>query len=153
MKTNKLGYTTVELITTLAIVSTLAAASIPSYMDYLKTAKVVRGISVATKAKIAVSQYYQYKDKFPTTNIMSGLGEPESITDDNVSSVEVGEDGIITIKYKTTEDNGVGNMALTLQLTPIEGEDLITWKIGSFGEEGVPAKWCTHTMECLGTGS
>ena len=73
MKTIKFGYTMLELMATMAVIGTLAAVSMPSYTDYLKRAKVASGISLATKAKSAVSEYYQYENSFPSSNISSNL--------------------------------------------------------------------------------
>ena len=59
---NQKGFTLIELMIVVAIVGILAAIAIPAYQDYTVRARVTEGLSLASAAKVTVSE-----------NAMSGL--------------------------------------------------------------------------------
>ena len=109
MKQQK-GFTLIELMIVIAIIGILAAIAIPAYQDYTIRSKVSEGLNLAGAAKLAVSETYDTKGRWPvTTNTSYGLPLAVSIAGNYVLSVSAnGGDGVITITYKAS---GVGSGA------------------------------------------
>ena len=156
MKTKQLGFTLIELMITIAIVGILAAIAIPAYQDYVKRTEVSEGLVLAMQAKVAVANYYQSSNSFPSSNAMAGISSATYIIGNSVNGVSVGTNGVITITYNSVSDNatyGVGTNELTLLLTPTAGVGSIEWTLSSSGTSGLPQKWCPTNITCSGTGS
>ena len=123
---NQKGFTLIELMIVVAIVGILAAIAIPAYQDYTVRARVTEGLSMASAAKVTVSE-----------NAMSGLplnqGWVAPSATSNVASVAVNATtGAITVTYVSGIDTSG-----TIILTPTAGgaaiasgtvpTDAITW--------------------------
>ncbi len=93
MKTQK-GFTLIELMIVVAIIGILAAVAIPAYQDYTIRAKVTEGLSLASSAKVTVSENAMSGADDLKSGWVFGGGSP------NVSLVEVDSDtGVITVTY------------------------------------------------------
>ena len=102
---NQKGFTLIELMIVVAIVGILAAIAIPAYQDYTVRARVTEGLSLASAAKVAVSE-----NAMSGTAFDAGWTSPTSTS--NVNSVGINTtNGIITITY--TSAAGGGTVILT----------------------------------------
>lgn len=138
MKKIQSGFTLIELMIVVAIIGILAAIALPAYQDYTKRSHVSEGLSLASGAKAAVTEYYSSEATWPGDNATAGLALDASIAGNAVRSVEVGATGgIITITYRTKVDAGK-----TVTLTPTDSVGSITWECeAGTGATGVPAKY------------
>jgi type IV pilus assembly protein PilA len=68
------GFTLIELMVVVAIVSILAVIAIPVYLDYVVRSKTSEGMVFAAEAKTSVTEYYYSNGrKMPESNQQSGL--------------------------------------------------------------------------------
>jgi type IV pilus assembly protein PilA len=129
MKKIQQGFTLIELMIVVAIIGILAAIAIPAYQDYTIRAQVTEGINLATGSKVAVTEYFQDKGSFPTTNSLAGVSAANTIKGKYVSSVTVGAAGIITVVYGGSAPANSELVGDTLIMTPTSavGAGSVEW--------------------------
>lgn len=124
------GFTVIELLITLFIVSIIAMIAIPVYKDYATRAKIAEGLSLASSIKSLIGEHYVMNGRLPVDAVELHLSDPsqyygkwtESISVSNVPS-----NGTITITYSNAKLPRLdGNNTITL--VPREtGSGTLTW--------------------------
>lgn len=132
------GFTFIELMLVIAIISILVLLALPAYLNYLARAQVVEGLSIAQPARLGVNDYYHLSGTFgfPTNNNQAGIGPPLSYSTEHVASITVGvdpSDGTVTIAYRIPA-LGADNL---LQLIPAEDNGRVVWQCKPAAVNGV----------------
>ena len=74
MATNReKGFTLIELMAVVAILSILLVVALAAYQDYVIRSKVGEGLAFAAEAKTSVSEYYYNLREWPPDNQSAGL--------------------------------------------------------------------------------
>jgi len=124
---NSKGFTLVELMAVVAIVSVLATVALSAYTDYVIRSKVSEGMSFMAEAKTSVSEYYYTNKTLPTSNQQAGLPTIEDYNKhDFIRRLELttATPGVITVTFKLP---GTSSDDKQLQLTPLTRDGLISW--------------------------
>ena len=91
------GFTLIELMIVVAIIAILAAIAIPAYQDYTRRARLSEGISLASRTKVAITEYYSTEGRWPKDNIEAEVISANKIAGKGIAAVEI-DNGVIKIK-------------------------------------------------------
>ncbi|MBX9605975.1 MAG: pilin [Gammaproteobacteria bacterium] len=87
------------MLVTLFAVGILAAVAVPAYQDYTVRARVTEGLRQADSVKTAVAQHYAEHQSACASNDECALPAPETLGNDVVESIAVGDDASVTVTY------------------------------------------------------
>ena len=73
---NEMGFTLIELMITVAIISILASIAIPSYSQYIARSKLTEAINFLSDTRIKMEQYYQDSRNYGSTGTTCGATLP-----------------------------------------------------------------------------
>lgn len=108
------GFTLIELMIVVAIISILATLALPSYQDRVIKAQVGEGLLLAEVAKHAMADYYAKYGKLPKNNASAGLPAAQKIVGNFVSAIAV-TDGVINITLGNRANKHAVGKVLTLR--------------------------------------
>lgn len=123
------GFTLIELMSVIGIISILASVALPAYMDYSVRAKVTEGIMQMSAAKTSVTEYYQTRGELPPGGNNMAAGITQLVNTPYVDSVDWHDDQRIEIEFNEMA-LGIGGQ-FELQLDPEIGPNgSVTWRCG-----------------------
>lgn len=111
------GFTFVELLIVVAIVSILAAIALPAYRDYELRAQVAEGEIFLGDAKTAVNEFYSRWGRMPADNSEAGLRMPEALRGKYVRSLAV-SGGVMVVEFDLGADLPGKPLERTLTMRP-----------------------------------
>lgn len=138
MKKIQQGFTLIELMIVVAIIGILAAIAIPAYQDYTIRAQVAEGLALTGAAKVAATEYWQDKGKFPASNASAGLAASNTITGKYVTDVAVASN-IITVTYGGDANAKIGGATITLTADSTGGS--VEWVCAGAGALNTNPQW------------
>lgn len=128
MKQVQAGFTLVELMIVITIISILSAIAVPAYKDYSLRARVSEAASLSGAAKLAVDM--AYNEGYALGSIPSqtslGLSAPGSYRSKYVLNIATDPDGVVTVRL--TSDFSLSDAASgTLTYTPGAQGGNLSW--------------------------
>lgn len=132
------GFTLIELMVVVAIMTILATMAVPTYQDRVIRAQVTEGLNLAEFVKQSVQAHYTKNQRFPASNAAAGLPESGKIIGNYVTDVRVIE-GAVVITYGNRVNRFITDKKLTLRPAFVEGHSVvpISWVCGN---ASTPAK-------------
>ena len=135
------GFTLIELMIVIAIISILMSYAVPAYRDYTVRTKAGEGISLSSSLKSAISEIWvSTGDLSGIDSGTNGLPNSNAFSGSNVSQIEVAS-GVIEVTYF----NEPALNGQTLTLSPIvpgnagnTGSSLIWQCAASFSDKYLP---------------
>ena len=123
------GFTLIELMIALAIVTVIAAVAVPSYSDYVRKAEVTEGLGLLQEVKVEVSQTYSATGAFPPGTRTIYLNDSSSDAKFSMMHYHKGNDhtdgGLLELEFGPgANDELVGKR---LWLKPTVSDSYITW--------------------------
>lgn len=120
------GFTLIELMIVIAIIGILMAYAIPVFQDYTTRSKAGECLSLSNGAKVAVSERWSALNNLAaiSTNATAFLAPANTITGLNVSTVEVGANGVITCTFNVEDPDLAGN---TILFIPADIGGSLSW--------------------------
>ena len=100
------GYSLVEIMVVLSIVSILAMVSIPMYSGYLNRAKASEGLTLVAPIKMAVNNFLLEHGSLEVLKSNLDLGLQEEIHGTYVENIRIMNLGVIDVIYK----EGLGDL-------------------------------------------
>ena len=128
MRSVQKGFTLIELMIVVAIIGILAAVALPAYQDYTIRAKVTEGFTLASPAKLAVTDTAASEGGLAkVTSSNTGYTFPAAGTD-YVASIAIADGGTITVTMGGTKGTGATTEPVfTLTPTQATPEDPVVW--------------------------
>lgn len=123
------GFTLLEILVALTIVSILAMIAIPFYQDYRSRAKVGGEIGLISPFKNLVTENYYYSGVWLSSNADASLGDPSDYHGEWVESIalsDVPAPGAIVITYDNNKIPALGGNN-TLTFYPQANNGQVSW--------------------------
>lgn len=108
------GFTLLEMMVVLLIISIMAAFALPSYLSITARNHINRALTLPEEYKGTIKQYYRINGSFPSDNAAAGIPEPEHLISNYVKSMTI-ENGAIHIVIGNKALPKLENKILTLQ--------------------------------------
>ncbi len=135
------GFTLIELMIAVAVISILASIAVPTYRDYTVRAKISEALNLAASAKVSITEYYISEGKFPATLDEAGI---PSFSTDYVAAIEYAGNaagGKITMTLAAGIGGDAGGKKVVVETVPDSGGALLKWSCAAADNDGVAGRY------------
>lgn len=148
--TKQKGFTLVELMVVVSVVSVLASFALPFFQNYARRARVIEGLTIADGLKMQILESYAAKGVWPTNNSAAGLVSSTDLSGNAVTSITVAGPtpivnsvGSIVINFNgKIGGTGANKLVLSAQYTGIAGQTgVMQWDCSSDAGTNIPEKY------------
>jgi type IV pilus assembly protein PilA len=126
------GFTMVEMLGVLAVITILALMAVPSFLDKVVKAQIEAALPLTDIAKRPIATIWAATQEMPPDNASAGVPEAEKIVNNYVSAVTVA-DGVIHVTFGNRASKAIAGKVLSLRPAVVEDAPVvpITWVCGS----------------------
>jgi len=129
------GFTFIELLIVVFIISILAGIALPAYRDYMLRAEAAEGLIFLGDAKGAVNEFYARWGRMPADNREAGLRAPEALNGQYMRRFSVA-DGVMVATLELGRDANGQSIERTLTMRPWVNQanpaTPIIWSCGNY---------------------
>ncbi len=148
------GFTFIELMLVMTIVTMLAAITIPNYISYRRSfgrLYINEGLTLSDSIRRKIIDYYEFTGRFPSDNETIGLPPPTAMRGKYTKSISI-MNGAINISLNQNTFSDFENKTLTIRpailrdnptgpVTWIKGDDELPEGMIVFGEDNTNARF------------
>ncbi len=141
------GFTLIELMIVVSILSILVSIGIPSYHQHTVKTQIKQALIYSDQLKQSVSEFYRVNQRLPSSNKEAGLPEPQYLISNYVTSVEV-NNGALQIQLGNKINQKLAGKVLTLHPFTVNDsvKSPIAWGCGySKAPQGMSKKGSSRT--------
>jgi type IV pilus assembly protein PilA len=123
------GFTLLELMVVIAIISIVAMVGLPTYRDYVTRARIIEDFATVKTIKMHILEYYSTSGSLPTKNQHVGLPKAKDINGVRLEKVKIANNpmpGTITVHYDNTELPQLGNNN-QIKFVPVAMNGALVW--------------------------
>ena len=135
------GFTLIELMIAVAVISILAAIAVPTYLDYTVRAKISEALNIVSAAKTSITEYYISQGTLPSNATQAGVPNLSTNYIDSIGYGRTGNSGQITVTLSNNVGGDANGKSLTITTTPDANGALLTWTCATASSNGVAAKY------------
>ena len=93
------GFTLIEVMIAVTLVSILVLLALPAYQNYTLRAKVSEAFTLGAPLRTRISNLYQESGSFPADNEAAALDPPADYAGEFVGAVEILPEGVVRVSF------------------------------------------------------
>jgi type IV pilus assembly protein PilA len=125
------GFTLVEMMAVIAVITILALIAVPSYLDRIVKAQIEAALPLAEIAKRPIAAMWAVTQTLPADNAAAGLPVADKIVNNYVSALTV-QEGVIHLTFGNRAHQSLAGKILSLRPAVVEDAPVVpvTWVCG-----------------------